>query len=153
LKDIQHMLLTGCGTSLHAAMFGVKMMRDLDCFDTVSAIDSAEVVRSSLPRGQGALLAISQSGETKDVHRAVKLAEEEGLTTMSIVNAVGSLIARTTGLGIYLNAGREHAVASTKAFSTQVTALALLSVWFRQLREETEGLPPLPAKREMLQAL
>jgi glucosamine--fructose-6-phosphate aminotransferase (isomerizing) len=153
LKDIQHMLLTGCGTSLHAAMFGVKMMRELDCFDTVCAIDSAEVVRSSLPHGHSAVLAISQSGETKDVHRAVKLAEEEGLTTMSIVNAVGSLIARTTGLGIYLNAGREHAVASTKAFSSQVTALALLAIWFRQLREETDGLPPLPAKREMLQAL
>src|SRR3546814_14789041 len=72
---------------------------------------------------------------------------------MSVVNAVGSLIARTTGLGIYLNAGREHAVASTKAFSSQVTALALLAVWFRQLREETEGLAPLPAKRELLQAL
>src|SRR3546814_394866 len=72
---------------------------------------------------------------------------------MSVVNAVGSLIARTTGLGIYLNAGREHAVASTKAFSSQVTALALLAVWFRQLREETEGLTPLPAKRELLQAL
>ena len=56
-------------------------------------------------------------GETKDVHRAVKLGEEKGVPCISVVNVVGSLIARATGLGVYLNAGREHAVASTKGTS------------------------------------
>lgn len=63
---------------------------------------------------------MSQSGETKDVHRAVKIGEEMSVPCISVVNTVGSLIARTTGLGVYLNAGRENAVASTKAFTTQV---------------------------------
>jgi glutamine---fructose-6-phosphate transaminase (isomerizing) len=85
------------------------------------------------------LLAVSQSGETKDVHRAVKQAEKSGLPTISVVNAVGSLIARTTGLGVYCNAGRESAVASTKAFTTQVTVLALVACWFRQLRDEVRN--------------
>lgn len=52
-----------------------------------------------------------------------------GTTTLSVVNVVGSLISRTTGLGVYLNAGREHAVASTKAFTSQVTALSLIALW------------------------
>ena len=58
---------------------------------------------------------------------------------MSVVNAVGSLIARTTKLGVYCNAGRENAVASTKAFTTQVTVLALIALWFRQTRDFLEG--------------
>jgi glucosamine--fructose-6-phosphate aminotransferase (isomerizing) len=96
---------------------------------------------------------VSQSGETKDVHRAVKIGEESGVPCISVVNVVGSLIARATGLGVYLNAGRENAVASTKAFSTQVTVLALLALWFRQLREDHDKLTEPPLKRELLEAL
>lgn len=99
------------------------------------------------------MLVISQSGETKDVHRAVKIGESMGTPCISVVNSVGSLIARTTGLGVYLNAGREHAVASTKAFTTQVTVLALIALWFRQTREANEQLPDLPLKRELLESL
>lgn len=109
--------------------------------------------RSDISKNTGGLIAVSQSGETKDVHRAVKIGEESGVRCISVVNVVGSLIARTTGLGVYLNAGREQAVASTKAFTTQVTVLALVALWFRQQREEKEGLPESPAKREMLEAL
>lgn len=69
------------------------------------------------------MLAVSQSGETKDVHRSVKQAINQGLPVFSVVNAVGSLIARTTKLGVYCHAGRENAVASTKAFTTQVTRM------------------------------
>mmetsp|Transcript_24596 Transcript_24596/g.22355 ORF Transcript_24596/g.22355 Transcript_24596/m.22355 type:complete len:685 (-) Transcript_24596:55-2109(-) len=153
LSNIRNLLITGCGTSKFAGDFGAKIMRDLDCFDTVSVIDSAEVRRSEIPNKFGGLLAISQSGETKDVHRAVKTAEEKGVPCMSIVNVVGSHIARTTGLGVYLNAGREHAVASTKAFTSQVTVLSLIALWFRQLREEKENLSELPIKRELLESL
>jgi len=153
LANVRHLLLTACGTSRHAAEFGAKIMRDLDCFDTVAVMDSAEVRRSDIPKHNSALLAVSQSGETKDVHRAVKLGEEVGTPCISVVNAVGSLIARTTGLGVYLNAGRENAVASTKAFTTQVTVLSLIAIWFRQLREEHDKLPKLPLERELLEAL
>lgn len=110
--------------------------------------------RNDLPKpAGGGLLAVSQSGETKDVHRAVKLGEEKGLPCISVVNTVGSLIARTTGLGVYLNAGREHAVASTKAFTTQVTVLSLIALWFRQTKEEREKLPELQLKKELLESL
>ena len=153
LSQINNLLITGCGTSRHAGEFGAKLMRDLDCFDTVSVLDAAEVRRSDIPNKHGGLLAISQSGETKDVHRAVKVAEEKGVPCISCVNVVGSLISRTTGLGVYLNAGREHAVASTKAFTTQVTVLALIALWFRQLREDNEKLSELPIKRELLDSL
>lgn len=71
---------------------------------------------------------MSQSGETKDVMHAVHTASEAGVPCMSVVNTVGSLIARTTQCGVYLNAGRENAVASTKAFTSQVTVLALIGL-------------------------
>jgi glutamine---fructose-6-phosphate transaminase (isomerizing) len=99
------------------------------------------------------MMAMSQSGETKDVHRAVKIAMENDVPALSIVNTVGSLIARTTQLGVYLNAGREHAVASTKAFSSQVTVLALVAIWFRHQREMKENLPELHLKGELVEAL
>ncbi len=109
--------------------------------------------RSDIPKHAGALLAVSQSGETKDVFRAVKVGEDVGVPCISVVNVVGSLIARSTGLGVYLNAGRENAVASTKAFTTQVTVLALVALWFRQQKEHHDKLSELPLKKEMLEAL
>lgn len=136
MREIHNLLITACGTSKHASELGAKIMRDLECFDTVSVLDSAEVRRCDIPRKNGGLLAVSQSGETKDVVRAVKSGAEEGIPCISVVNTVGSLIARTTGCGVYLNAGREHAVASTKAFTSQVTVLTLIALWFRQLRDD-----------------
>ena len=153
MAEIRNLIVTGCGTSRHAGELGAKIMRDLDCFDTVSVIDAAEVRRSDIPRKAGGLLAVSQSGETKDVHRAVKIGEKSGVPCISVVNVVGSLIARTTGCGVYLNAGREHAVASTKAFTTQVTVLSLIALWFRQTKEDREKIPESPLKRELLEAL
>lgn len=108
---------------------------------------------TDIPRTNGCVLAVSQSGETKDVVRAVKAAIDADTLVMSVVNVVGSLIARTTGLGVYLNAGREHAVASTKAFVTQVTVLTLIGLWFRQLREDNLGIPESPTKRLMTESL
>ena len=142
LSEIQHMVLTGCGTSKQAGELGARIMRDLGCFETVQVIDAAELTASSLPPKAGGLIAVSQSGETKDVFRAVLLGQKSGnpLPVLSVVNVVGSLIARTTGMGVYLNAGREQAVASTKAFSTQVTVLALVALWFKQTREDKENL-------------
>jgi len=153
MKSIENLVMTGCGTSLHAAMYAAKLMREFEAFRTVTAVDAAEVRLSDLPKHHAGLLAISQSGETKDVHRAVVLADRLGLPTMSVVNTVGSLIARTTKLGVYLNAGRESSVASTKAFTTQVTVLTLITAWFRQVREEA-GEEALPGRvTELLEAL
>ena len=153
MAKIKNMMITGCGTSRHAGELGAKIFRDLVCFDTVSVLDAAEVRRSDIPKKNGSLLALSQSGETKDVIRAVKIGEDVGVPCISVVNVVGSLIARSTGLGVYLNAGREHAVASTKGFTTQVTVMALIGLWFRQTKEDREKTGELPLKRDLLEAL
>ncbi len=134
LLSIKHLVIAACGTSYHAALYGALAMRALRAFDTVQVIDASEITRHHFPPNNSGLLVISQSGETKDVHRAVVMAQELGLPTFSVVNAVGSLIARATKCGVYLNAGREHAVASTKAFVTQVAALELIAVWFADHR-------------------
>ena len=99
---------------------------------------------------ESAFLVVSQSGETKDVANVVNAAQENDLTVMSVVNAVGSLIARTTKLGVYCNAGRENAVASTKAFTTQVTVLALIALWFRELKDRVNGITEHSAEAALL---
>jgi len=131
IQNVQHLVISACGTSFFAGMLGSHFMRQLGSFKTVQVIDAAELEDFHLPDpNTSGLLVISQSGETKDVHRAVQLAQSKGIPCISVVNAVGSLIARTTSCGVYLNAGRENAVASTKAFTSQVTVLCLLALWF-----------------------
>eukprot|EP00546_Thalassionema_frauenfeldii_P012431 CAMPEP_0178927920 /NCGR_PEP_ID=MMETSP0786-20121207/19527_1 /TAXON_ID=186022 /ORGANISM="Thalassionema frauenfeldii, Strain CCMP 1798" /LENGTH=644 /DNA_ID=CAMNT_0020603549 /DNA_START=189 /DNA_END=2123 /DNA_ORIENTATION=- len=145
LSKIKHMTLSACGTSLHASMYGERLMKHLQSFDSVCSIDSAETEAKDFPcpdrPEETGLIVVSQSGETKDVARVVSTAMGKGVTVMSVVNAVGSLIARTTNLGVYCNAGRENAVASTKAFTTQVTILSLIALWFRQVKDALEDKP------------
>lgn len=135
MLSVRHLVMAACGTSYFAAMYGALLFRSLRAFDTVQTFDAAEVTPESFPLHGGGMLVISQSGETKDSHRALVQAQSLGMPSFSIVNQVGSMIARTTQCGVYLNAGREHAVASTKAFTTQVTALTLMAGWFAQNRE------------------
>lgn len=142
VSQINHMLLSACGTSLNAARYGERLMKMLGSFDTVTSIDAAETESKDFPSGNSktaGLIVVSQSGETKDVIRVVKQAMDKDIPVMSVVNAVGSMIARTTKMGVYCNAGRENAVASTKAFTTQVTVLALIALWFRQTRDKLHG--------------
>jgi glucosamine--fructose-6-phosphate aminotransferase (isomerizing) len=145
VSKIKHMMLSACGTSLHAARYGERLMKYLGSFDTVTSMDAAETTERDFPALRedtkvSGCIVVSQSGETKDVVRVVNTAMDRGVTVLSVVNAVGSLIARTTKLGVYCNAGRENAVASTKAFTTQVTILALIALWFRQTKDTMEGL-------------
>ena len=150
LLTIKNLVLAACGTSLNAGNYGAKIMRSLGSFDTVQTIDAAECTASNFPASGPGLLVCSQSGETKDVHRIVQLAENQGDVPMfSVVNAVGSLIARTTKCGVYTHAGRENAVASTKAFVTQVTVMALIATWFAQNREN----PPKGKLGELISSL
>lgn len=138
MLKIKHLMIAACGTSLYASKYGAKLMRSLHSFDTVSTEDASECSSERLPKRDGGLLVVSQSGETKDVHRVLKCAEEmpAEIPTFSVVNTVGSLIARATKCGVYLNAGRENAVASTKAFVTQVTVMGLIASWFAQNRAD-----------------
>jgi glucosamine--fructose-6-phosphate aminotransferase (isomerizing) len=162
LLAIDHLVIAACGTSFHSGMFGARLMRLLRAFKTVSVVDAAEMEPMDMPQSakvntrytmnmwfvwsvcKGGLLVISQSGETKDVMRALQLALERDVPCMSVVNAVGSSVARASRqvfclfsfccvnlwvlkwllfltvrfvckrCGVYLNAGREVAVASTK---------------------------------------
>lgn len=150
LLPIRHLLISACGTSYFAGQYGAKIMRQLKAFDTVRATDAGEVQPEEFPKDGGGLLVVSQSGETKDVHRTLGVAEFLGLPRFSVVNCVGSLIANTTNCGVYVHAGREQAVASTKAFITQVVCLSLISGWFAQNRagvnwQTKEGSPIEPA--------
>jgi len=157
VSKIKHMTLSACGTSLNAAKYGERLMKHLGSFDSVTALDAAETETKDFPcprqTDTTGLIVVSQSGETKDVARVVDTAMDRGITVMSVVNAVGSLIARTTKMGVYCNAGRENAVASTKAFTTQVTVLSLIAIWFRQTRDAIEGTSTPRAVRELRDAL
>lgn len=132
-----HLIFLGCGTSLHAAKAMTSVYRKISGFTTVQAFDGAAFDLSFLPPSSSKtlLVFISQSGETKDLARCIDLAKEKSLCMVGIVNAVDSLIAREVMCGIYLNAGREVGVASTKAFTAQVTVLSLLAAWFSQERK------------------
>jgi glucosamine--fructose-6-phosphate aminotransferase (isomerizing) len=134
---IDHLLLAACGTSLNAGMYGARLMRELGSFKTIRTLDAGEARPCDMPPEAGGLLVVSQSGETKDVHRVLQMAESMpyDLPMFSVVNSVGSLIARTTRCGVYTHAGRENAVASTKAFVTQVTVMGLIAAWFGQHRD------------------
>ncbi len=140
MLSIRHLVMAACGTSLFASMYGAQLFRSLRVFDTVQTVDAAEITPDIFPPSHGGLCVLSQSGETKDTHRAVVVGEDLLMPCFSVVNQVGSLIARSTNCGVYLNAGREHAVASTKAFTTQVTALALIAGWYSQNRFGLNGI-------------
>lgn len=134
LLSIRHLVIAACGTSYHAGLYGALGMRALQAFETVQVVDASEITPHHFAPSGAGLLVLSQSGETKDTHRALVMAQKHGVPTFSVVNAVGSLIARSTKCGVYLNAGREHAVASTKAFTTQVMAMEMIAAWFSMHR-------------------
>jgi len=133
LLDCEHAILLGCGTSYHSSLWSEEIFKSLDIFSTIHVFDGAEFDIIDIPKkGKTCLLLCSQSGETKDLHRCIHIAKEYDLPTIGVVNVVDSLIARDTDCGVYLNAGREIAVASTKSFTNQCIILSMIAVWFSQ---------------------
>jgi len=144
--------LTACGTSYHAGLIGEYMLEEY-CRIPVEVEYASEFrYRDPIIQDDDVVIAISQSGETADTLAALKEAKRKGATVMGIVNQVGSSIARETHGGTYIHAGPEIGVASTKAFTSQVTALALLTVMIartksmsaeegRQIIKELNALP------------
>jgi glucosamine--fructose-6-phosphate aminotransferase (isomerizing) len=140
LSRIQHMLIGGCGSSLNAAKYGELLFKQLQSVPgRIASLDFVEAHGDDFPIENAGLIAVSQSGETKDSNRVTEEAIEQGVTALSVVNTVGSRLARATKLGVYCHAGTENGVASTKTFTAQVTILALLALWFRQLRDKVDG--------------
>ena len=138
LAGIRRIVITACGTSWHAALIGEYMLEDLAGIPVEVEYASEFRYRSPVLEDGTLVLAISQSGETADTLAALEEARARGASTMGIVNVVGSSIARKTDFGIYLHAGPEIGVASTKAFTSQIVALAL----FYTLPGGAEGTSP-----------
>ena len=135
LGRIQRIVITACGTSWHAGLVGEYMLEEHARIPVSVEYASEFRYRNPVLEDGTLTLAISQSGETADTLAALKEAEQRGLTTMGIVNAVGSTIARQTDFGIYLHAGPEIGVASTKAFTSQLVALSLFTLFMARRRD------------------
>ena len=136
LVDIDNLIILGCGTSFYAGQHGSFFFKDLCHFNIVNVIDGADFTKDDIPKiGNTALLFISQSGETKDLHRCIEIGKQHNLFLIGLVNVVDSLIAREVDCGCYLNAGREVGVASTKSYTSQVILLSLIAVWFSQNKD------------------
>lgn len=129
-----HLIIVGCGTSYNAGMHVLNIFRKISGFITVQLFDGGEFNKLDIPNGKSAMLLLSQSGETRDLYEALQIGKEAGLITIGIINVVDSLIAREVDCGVYLNAGKEIGVASTKVFTAQLVVLLLIAVWFSQIR-------------------
>jgi len=128
LLDLQRIVMVGCGTSLHAGMVGDFAFEDLATLQAEAQQAAEFRYRNPLVDGRDLVVAVSQSGETADTLAAVREAKEKGAMVMGLVNVVGSTIAREAGRGVYLHAGPEISVASTKAFTGQVAVLLLMAL-------------------------
>jgi glucosamine--fructose-6-phosphate aminotransferase (isomerizing) len=140
-RIIRNLVLIASGTSLYAGLYGAFWLKKLAHFNSVTVVDASEFCLEDLPLEAPGVIVLSQSGETKDLHRTLELihSNNDTLPLIGIVNVVDSLIARTVDCGVYLNAGREHAVASTKSFTNQCIILLLMVAWFFQESKSTES--------------
>jgi len=135
LGQIDRVIFTACGTSWHAALIGEYMIEDLGRIPVEVEYASEFRYRSPVVRPGTAVFVISQSGETADTLAAMREAQRKGATALGICNVVGSTIARESDGGVYIHAGPEIGVASTKAFTSQVTVLALIALLLGRMRE------------------
>jgi len=134
IKSIDRIIITACGTSWHAGLIGEYMLEDLVRIP-VEVENAAEFrYRNPIIEKNTLVIAISQSGETADTLGAIREVREKNGTVVSICNVVGSTISRESDAVIYTHAGPEIGVASTKAFTTQLTVLYLLAIYMGKIR-------------------
>ena len=134
LRAVDHIVLTACGTSWHAALTAEYIIEDLTHLPVEVEYSSEFRYRNPPLEKNTLVLAITQSGETADTLAGLREAKRRGHTVLSICNVVGSTIAREADGGIYLHAGPEIGVASTKAFTSQVAALTLFGLFMGRIR-------------------
>ena len=128
LRDVRRIIILGCGTSWHAGLIGEYMLEEFARIPVEVEYASEFRYRNPVIDEGTLVLVISQSGETIDTLAAMREAKRRGAKALGIVNVVGSTIARESDGGVYIHAGPEIGVASTKAFTSQVTVLALLTL-------------------------
>ena len=148
LAKVKRILITACGTSWHAGLIGEYMLEEVARIPVEVEYASELRYRKPVIEDGTLLMTISQSGETADTLASIRELKAKGVLTMGIVNAVGSSIARETDFGVYLHAGPEIGVASTKAFTSQIVALALFTLYLARRRGMS-----LADGREMVHAL
>jgi len=134
LKQFERVIITACGTSWHAGIIGEYMLEEMARLPVEVEYASEFRYRNPVVDPHTLVIGISQSGETADTLAALREAKRRGARTIGLVNVVGSTIAREVDGGTYLHAGPEVGVASTKAFTSQVAALALMSLRIARLR-------------------
>jgi glucosamine--fructose-6-phosphate aminotransferase (isomerizing) len=128
LVNAKRILIIACGTSWHAGLVGEYLLEDLARIPVEVEYASEFRYRNPIINKDDIVIAISQSGETADTLAAIKLAKENGAKVLGICNVVGSSIPRETDAGVYTHAGPEIGVASTKAFTAQVTVLSMMAI-------------------------
>ncbi|MDR0330696.1 MAG: glutamine--fructose-6-phosphate transaminase (isomerizing), partial [Chitinispirillales bacterium] len=152
LRSIDRIIITACGTSYYAAMVGEYLIEEWAGIPVEVEYASEFRYRNPIIGANTLIFTVSQSGETADTLAALKEAKRKGATVLSICNVVGSTIARASDGGVYLHAGAEIGVASTKAFNAQVVVLAMIALLlgrqrqlsFEQGAEITSAISALP---------
>ncbi|MBT5876780.1 MAG: glutamine--fructose-6-phosphate transaminase (isomerizing) [Candidatus Latescibacteria bacterium] len=161
IKKIKRIVLTACGTSWHAGLVAEYMLEEMTRIPVEVDYASEFRYRKPIVDEETLVFAISQSGETADTLAAVKEAKKLGARTLGICNVVGSTIARECDAGIYIHAGPEIGVASTKAFTAQVSVFAMISLMLGQVRDKFKerrqaiaaDLAKIPGKIEQILSL
>ncbi len=133
-KNADRIIIVACGTSWHSALIGEYLIEEFARINVEVEYASEFRYRNPIITERDVVIAISQSGETADTKAALELAKSKGALTYGICNVVGSNISRMTDAGSYTHAGPEIGVASTKAFTTQVSILALLALQLSEIR-------------------
>ncbi len=136
ILNAKRIIITACGTSWHAGLIGSYVIEELVRMPVNVEYASEFRYRETVIGPDTVIFAISQSGETADTIAAIKKAKSLGALTVGIVNTVGSSIARETDCGVYIHAGPEIGVASTKAFTSQVTVLNLIAILMAQVKDQ-----------------
>ncbi len=149
LAEVKRVVILACGTSWHSGLIGEYLLEDIARIPTEVEYASEFRYRRPVIEPGTLAIAISQSGETADTLWALREAKQQGATALGIVNTVGSTIARETDAGVYLHAGPEIGVASTKAFTSQVVVLTLMTIHMGRLR----GTLSKARAREIVRAL
>jgi glucosamine--fructose-6-phosphate aminotransferase (isomerizing) len=139
LRQINRIIFAACGTSWHAALVGEYMIEEMAGVSVEVEYASEFRYRNPIIDPHTLVFVISQSGETADTLAAMREAQRRGATVLGICNVVGSSIARETHGGVYLHAGPEIGVASTKAFTSQLTVIALITLLLGRMRRISHG--------------
>lgn len=134
LEQANRLIFVACGTSWHAALVAEYLFEEYARIPVEVEYASEFRYRNPIINEGDIVIAISQSGETADTLAAIQIAKEKGAIVLGVCNVVGSSIARATDSGVYLHAGPEIGVASTKAFTSQVAVLTLMAIYIAQIR-------------------